>query len=273
MTLVLALAALAVPFAPSDAEQERFLAKARVVETQPAPGGITHSKRITLSDGNLTHDAHLQRINRDKARDFNLGALRANFVDSWRGNVAAYRLDRMLGLGMTPVSIERRIGGVTGAVTWWVDDVLMSGAELHRTGTQAPDLDHWRKQNELMRIFDALIANPDRNTNNLLVTRNWELKLIDHTRAFRWNNELEHPHRVTRCSRSLFAALKALDRASVRRTMDSLITGWQVDALLARRDAIVARLEQLIAERGEADVLFDFEPGTVLVSLNPAGAD
>lgn len=242
-----------------DAAQEQFLLKAKVVEARPAPGGITNSKRLTLSDGALVHDAHVQRIDRDKAREYNLRAIQANFTDTWRGNVAAYRLDRLLGLGMVPVSVERRVHGITSAVTWWVDGVLMTGQKFHETGAQPPDRERWRRQNDLMRLFDALIANPDRNSNNMLITQDWELKLIDHTRAFRWNNELDQPHRVQRCSRQVYRALRGMERSQVARAMNGLLTGMQIGALMARRDAIVARLEHLIAERGEDAVLFDHE--------------
>jgi hypothetical protein len=263
--LLLAFAAFS---APPDAEQEQFLKKAKVVASRPAPGGITNSKRVTLSDGELTHDAHVQRINRDKAREFSIDSMRKNFLDTWRGNVAAYRIDRLLGLGMVPVSVERRMGGISSAVTWWVDDVMMSGETLHKTGAEPPAIDRWRRQNDMMRIFDALISNPDRNTNNMLITQGWDLVLIDHTRAFRWNRELDQPHRVQRCDRRIYQALRRLDRAQLNTALGGLLTSFQVDALLARRTAIVGRLDDLIAAKGEHAILFDLRQDSEALTLN-----
>lgn len=263
--LLLAFAAFA---SSPDADQEQFLKKGKITATRPAPGGITNSKRVTLSDGERTHDAHVQQINRDKAREYNIEAMRKNFLDTWRGNVAAYRMDRLLGLGMVPVSIERRIGGISSAVTWWVDDVMMSGDTFHKTAAEPPDFERWRRQNDMMRVFDALISNPDRNTNNMLITRAWDLVLIDHTRAFRWNPELEQPQRVQRCDRRVYRALRRLGRAQLSGAMGGLLTGWQLDALLARRDAIVARLDELIAAKGEDAVLFDLREDGEVFTLN-----
>lgn len=266
------LFSFAIAPAPSDAEQEQFLKKAKVVATRPAPGGITKSMRVTLSDGESAHDAHVQQINRDKAREYSIQAIQKNFLDTWRGNVAGYRLDRLLGLGMVPVSVERRVNGITSAVTWWVDDVLMSGETFHKTGAEPPDIQRWRRQYDMMRVFDALISNPDRNTNNMLITQGWNLVLIDHTRAFRWNHALEHPHRVQRCDRRIYQALRRLDRAQLNTALGGLITGMQIDALLVRRDAIVARLDELIAANGEAAVLFDLSQDTEVYTLKQTPA-
>mgnify|MGYP004701145493 CR=1 FL=1 len=254
----------------TDVDRERFLLKAKVMETRPAPGGTTKSRRATLSDGAFSHDAHIQQIRREKAREFNLAAISRNFIDSWSGNVAAYRLDRLLGLNMTPVSVGRRVAGVTGAVTWWVDDVLMPVSNLSKSGLKPPNPEDWQRRNDMMRLFGALISNPDRNSNNMLITTEWELMLIDHTRAFRWNEELEHPQRVRRCDRQVFAALKALNRKQVNRSLAGLLAGFQIDALLVRRDAIVTRLEQLIEIHGEDEILFDrLSPAPAVAGVLP----
>ena len=97
--------------------------------------GVTGTLRATLSDGTITHDASIQTID-ESMREFrsNRGT-EFNFVDSWRYNVAAYRLDRLLEIGMTPPSVERNYQNKPGAFTWWVDDVLMDeGARLKDEG-------------------------------------------------------------------------------------------------------------------------------------------
>ena len=96
--------------------------------------GINNTRRATLSDGRITHDAHIQTVDISKtvfqpAR----GPAELNFKDTYRYNIAAYRLARLLGLNHVPVSVERRLGRDLAAVTWWVDDVLMDeGAQFKR---------------------------------------------------------------------------------------------------------------------------------------------
>lgn len=258
--MMLSLLALAAP--PVEV-QERFLAGAEITATKPAPGGITESKRVTLSDGTLTHDAHVQTIHRVHTGGSLVEWLNRNFVDSYQGNIAAYKLDRLLGLGMVPVSVERRVRGTRAAVTWWVDDVLMTGTKRLETGALAPDALSWRQQSDRMRVFDELIGNPDRNTGNMLITKDWQLRLIDHTRAFTWSVELQNPARMQFCDRRLLAALKALDKKQVGREMKGILASYQIDAIMARRDKIVRHFEQLVSERGETEVLYGGEPAVI----------
>src|SRR5262245_52469060 len=50
------------PAAWTDAEKEAFLRTATVVRVRNAGVGVTESRRATLNDGRVTHDAHVQTI-------------------------------------------------------------------------------------------------------------------------------------------------------------------------------------------------------------------
>ena len=115
------------PAAPqlSDEQIERFLKEAKVVKTKGIPKGVTSPIRATLSDGTITHDAQIQQVEEKKAQFDAPGAQEFNFEDSWRFNVAAYRVDKMIGLNMVPVSVSRTWQSKQGAFTWWIDDVMM----------------------------------------------------------------------------------------------------------------------------------------------------
>ena len=92
----------------TDTEVEEFLLKAQVIKTKTTSKGITGSLQATLSDGKITHDAHIQTIDESK-REFQTGkGTEFNFRDSWTFNVAGYKLDRLIGLNMVPVSFSRR---------------------------------------------------------------------------------------------------------------------------------------------------------------------
>jgi hypothetical protein len=104
------------------------------------------------------------------------------------------------------------------------------------------------------RIFDALIANIDRNAQNMMIDGESNLILIDHSRAFA-KDEMPFMDDIKRTDRELFEALKALDEATLmERLRPWLFDDGAVRALLARRDKIVKRLETLARERGEAAV-------------------
>jgi hypothetical protein len=226
------------------AEMQAFLSKARIVRTRPASKGVTGTFRATLSDGRITHDASIQTIDERKATFTSARGTELNFRDSWKFNVAAYRLDRVLDLDMVPVSVERRHQGREASFTWWVDDVLMDEGERVKNKVIPPDGAWWSQQIWKMRVFDQLIDNTDRNLGNLLITRDWRVWLIDHTRAFRWTRTLRSPGHLTRCDRGLFEKMRALDRDAMTEAMGRLLDREEIDALLARRDLIVVHFDQ-----------------------------
>lgn len=234
--------------APSltDAQIEDFLLHAKVMKTTSAKKGVTASLRATLTDGKLTHDAQIQDID-EHQQVFNGsgGTTEFDFRDSWSFNVAGYRVDRLIGMNMVPVSVERRWRYKDAAFTWWVDDVMLDEEGRLKKKSEPPVLNTWNQQMQMVRVFDELIANVDRNLGNLLITKDWRLWPIDHTRAFRTNHELKKPLNVTHADRAVIERMKSLDKESLRKATSKYLTTFQIDAILARRDAIVKRLDSL----------------------------
>jgi hypothetical protein len=255
-----AQASVAAPARPTltDSEQERFLLEAKVVRTKGAPGGATLSTRATLRLDGFEHDAHIQTIDEAKPVVNLRSGLEFDFRDSYKGNVAAYRLDRLVGLGMVPVTVVRDYERKEAAYTWWVDDVLMTEGERRAKEAKSHDTEAWNRQIYIVRMFDQLIYNFDRNLGNILIDSGWRIWMIDHTRAFKVLEKINKPRDLgTRCERNLFAALKRLDRHTLRATMKGVMTTGQIDGLLTRRDLIVKHYEDALAQHGEALVLYD----------------
>lgn len=228
----------------SDAQIEEFLLKAKVVKTRTTSKGITGSLRATLSDGTLTHDAQIQTIDERKAQFVGNKGTEFNFRDSWMFNVAGYRIDRLIGMNMVPVSVSRTWRSHDAAFTWWIDDVMMDEGDRIKKKIQPPNSAAWNQQMQMVRMFDQLIANVDRNMGNLLITRDWRIWAIDHTRAFRTNATLATPANVTRADRAVVERLKTLDRTTLKVT-EKHLSQFEIDAILKRRDAIIKRLEML----------------------------
>ena len=101
----------------SDAEIEQFLLHARVTKTKGINKGVTGSLKATLTDGKLTHDAHMQTIDQ-RLQQFagSNGGVEFDFRDSWTFNLAAFKIDRLIGLNMVPVSVARRYNYHRGGV-------------------------------------------------------------------------------------------------------------------------------------------------------------
>jgi len=239
------------------AEMEVFLLKANVVKRKGLSQGVTNSERATLSDGRFTHDAHVQVVDIRKNEFDSPRGKELHFRDTYKFNIAAYRLDKILELNMIPVSVERKVGGNTAAVTWWVDDVLMTELVRFKEKTPPARPVYWNHQKYTMWVFDELIYNTDRNLGNMVISKDWKLWMIDHTRAFRMMTDLLNAKNLMRCDRKLLAGLRKLDQETLTPIMTPYLTKEEIKSMLIRRDKIVKFFDTLIAEKGEDAILFD----------------
>ncbi|MBZ5586298.1 MAG: hypothetical protein LAQ30_29750 [Acidobacteriia bacterium] len=245
--LLLPLVAAAADFSAwSPHQQEHFLLTARILNERYAGQGLTRSEKAMLADGRHTHAAHIQTIDiympLFKGKD---GSEEKDFRDSWKFNVAAYRLAELLRLtDMVPVCVERVVNGKPAAVDWWVDGVAMDEKRRKARGLSPPDVARWNRQMDTVRIFDQLIYNMDRSEENLLITGDWQVWMIDHTRAFRTWKKLRNPAAITHCTPELLERLKSLRKRDVEAEMGALLTPAEIDGLMARRDLIVGKLER-----------------------------
>jgi hypothetical protein len=237
---------------------EAFLLKGTILDVRDAGGGVTGSRRAKVTDGTTTHDVHIQSVDIMKPV-FQAGDhSELNFKDSYRFNIAGYRLARLLEIHTVPMSVERSVNGKTAAVTWWVDDVQMDEKERLKRKTMGPNPLRTSHQIQLMRIWDELIQNRDRNQGNILWTNDWTMWLIDHTRAFRLGKDLLKPEDLTRIDRGLLARLKGLTKDSVAQAVGNTLLESERDAVLDRRDRIVKLYEERVARVGETAVIFEF---------------
>ena len=240
---------------------KQFLLTAKVVKSRDAKKGITHTSRLTLSDGTITHDASFQPVDEHKRRmDLASGGVELNFVDSYKYNIAAYQLAELLGMDdMLPVYVERKWEGKAGSLSWWLP-VKMDEAERLKQKVPAPDPDAWNNQMYKIRVFDQLVSDSDPNLTNVLIDENWKIWRVDFSRAFRLNKDLKDPDKeLVRCDRQLLEKLKALDGNVLAEKTKPYLTKEEVKAVMARRDKIVAQFQKLVAQKGENEVLYGNE--------------
>ena len=116
-------------------------------------------------------------------------SIAAVFEETARGKnvfpeLAAYRLDVMVGLGMVPVTVARELGGKQGSLQFFPGSMLNDvDRSARRRGGSAwcPLSDQW----QAMYVFDALIYNQGRQRKNMLYSiDNWQLILAEHQNSF-----------------------------------------------------------------------------------------
>lgn len=238
----------------SDVEQ--FLTRAKITKTKDLPEGVTLPKKATMELNGTTHFGVFKSIDEGPVSRKELeNGVELQFQDSWRTEVAAYELDKLIGLGMVPATVERSFDGKKGSMQYWVDSAMTEQTRLEKKLTP-PNRTEWENQVAKIRLFDNLIYNTDRHLDNLLITDDWTIRLIDHSRTFRPFEQLKSPEKLTTFSRSLLASLAKLDEPTLKQHLGKYLSSYQIQGLLKRRDAILALSRKLVAEKGEGAVLY-----------------
>lgn len=238
-------------------EIRRFMLSAAVVAAEPIGKGVTQPWRLTLSDGDITHDVAFQSVD-ERATRQRLGAgQELGFVDAYRYNIAAYHIAELLGIDhMMPVTVEREWRGQRGAMTWWIDDVAMDEQARLSQRIWPDDMQTFNQQYYRMLVFAELVYDTDRNQGNVLYGSDWKLWMIDFSRAFRIWGDLQAPGNVTRVDRSLLDRMRDLTRDRIEAQTGPHLNGGELDAVIERRDKLVDHFDTLVEEKGEALVLY-----------------
>lgn len=250
-----------LPFQDHAAIQEA-LRSATVVSRKKIGRGVAGAEKLVLELGGTRFHAAFRTIDVSVRPPPSGGTTRPTlkYRDAAIFEVAAYELSELLGLGWVPPVVERRIGDVDGSVQIWLEGTEPEVVLVEQGALKPPDEAHWRRQKQVMRVFDSLIANTDRNQGNLLIDDEWNIWLIDHTRSFRRSTRLLYVDRLDTCERRLWAALNEVDEETLTQRLDPYLERLEVTNLLRRRLHLIRHFEQLIERNGEAAVLFDLPP-------------
>jgi hypothetical protein len=234
---------------------EDFLKGGKVTRLRDIGQGVTLPQRATLELEGRQHDAVFKTIDEySKVKQLDRG-LELEFQDSWKTEIAAYELDKLLGLGMVPATVERSFGGKKGSMQYWIDS-KMSEAERIEKKLRPPSQLDWEEQVTRIRMFDNLIYNTDRHLNNLRITEDWKIRLIDHSRTFRPFEQLKDPKLLTRFSRALLEKIEQLNEPVLKEKLGNYLTPYQIQGLLKRRTAMLELSKKLVAEKGAGAVLY-----------------
>jgi hypothetical protein len=226
------------PGALDDDALEAWLSSAEIVGVEELDAGITQPQRVTLRQGGVEMRAVLKKLSTDFGAAHSTQSL--NEGDRFEFEIAAYELDRLLGLGMVPVTVPRTVNGQKVALQFWVEGAINARQMLE--GKLRPE--GWcpiEPQYNLMNVFDVLVHNTDRTQENLLITRDWNVALIDHSRAFALRQQPPTLlyQKPVELPPALAARLAALDRPTLERELGPWLHKRQIDALLKRRDRLL----------------------------------
>jgi hypothetical protein len=226
----------------TDDQIEDILTNGKVVSIVDVGQGVTKPQKVEI-----TKDGHqIEAIFKTESTPIQGSSRRQtqkliNLSDRWEHEVAAYRLDRLIGLDLVPVTVERTINGKTGSLSFWVDGLI---SELDRETKDLP-ASGWCSLSEqwpLMFVFDALIYNEDRTKQNMVYGEaDWMMYLIDHSRSFRTQKGRPKDIRNVELKLSplLASRLEKLEFTDLNQAMSGLLEKSQTQALIRRKDEIL----------------------------------
>ncbi len=206
-----------------DDEIARILSGGDLIE--PAIEGETR-RLLEVTSNELTVTAHF----------------RENQDDRFAPELAAYKLDRMLGLGMVPVTIHRDVDGQSGTLQL-VPMNAVSDAEIAGIkGTIAASCS-FDKQAAAMQVFDALIDNSSRAPSTMLYDPDDVLLiLINHGEAFDAGIAVfgHSPYTGLTVGKQWQTALRELDDNALQAELGGVLDERRLAGLMQRRDALLS---------------------------------
>jgi hypothetical protein len=236
------------------------LRSAPIVDQELMNRGVAGNIKLILEHRDIRIRAVLRVIDTEVREKTGSKSIILKFRDSYIYEAAAYELDMMLGIGRIPPTTLRKVGEHEGTVQIWMERVTPEDILLDEDRLHPPNVDRYRQQKAIMRVFDALIANTDRNQGNLLIDDHWNIWFIDHTRAFRETSTLVGRDQLDTCERRLWTVVSSTDRRAIRELMEPYLTNREIKKLLARRDKLIKHFQKRIDKLGEDAVLFDLLP-------------
>jgi hypothetical protein len=226
-----------------ETEIERFLASGKVTRMEAVPIGVTKPQRAYLEPGPVARFAWKQLPPQR----------RSGFRESYKAEIAAYQLDRLLDMHMVPPVVERKVDAQIGAAVLWIEET--KGWDMKKP-VKGPEPE-WSRQISRMKLFDLLIGNIDRNQGNLIYDADWHLFLIDHSRAFTTRNSLDGIAPLGIVDKQLWSRIDALTPEQLQATLGAWLSDDEQKALFNRRDRIRQAIEKMVKDKGAAAVFLE----------------
>jgi len=229
------------------AEIEDYLRTADIIKTEGTAQGVTKPRKCTLAPGGPVAFLAFKPIP--------AGTYDEGFRESYKAEIAAYELDKLIQLDMIPPTVEKVYQGKKGAAVMWASPTksLVEMGEKGIPTAPAPYTDKFDFMVNEAYLFDGLIGDPDPNLGNWLVDPAWNVILIDHSRAF--TRDMIFPVPLRYIPLELWNRMKALTVESITPALSKWLDKTDIKAVIERRDKMQKMVDDLVKKYG-ADSVF-----------------
>jgi len=229
-------------------ETEKYLKNASIVSIQKnLEMGRTNFWRVVLDKEEKELKAIFKHVNRPRP-----GLL----PDCYKYEIAAYSLNKMLGLNIVPPVVEREINNQTGSLQILIENV-MTERDREIRGIKPENPQEFKNRLDVIHVFEKLVHDQYKDTHDILIQLdNWKIWRVDFSEAFLPSSATLNQSPVDRCSEDLYKNLLNIKNKRLEKELNPYLNKKEINALIERKDIIVKTIQNLIKKKGEKSVLF-----------------
>jgi hypothetical protein len=229
-------------------ELEEFLSSSNPLVVVPGAAGRTDPWKVRLELNGVTRWAQFKYINRPRPQPI---------PDSYNYELAAYELDKYLGLESVPPAVTRMIKDTLGSLQIFVEKVIRE-SDRKRENLMPGDPEAFARAMADLKVFENLVYDTCGNEKDTLIQKETgKVYRVDFSEAFPPESGPIPGCEMQRCSRRLYQKLCDWDEQKVTKLLDPYLSAEEIRALHARWATIVRLIQEQIELRGESEVLFD----------------
>jgi hypothetical protein len=227
---------------------ENYLRTARIISVDKnIEGGRTAPWIIRLDDGKMRLRGIFKHVNRHRP---------ALLPDSYKYEIAAYELAKLIAFDLVPAVVEREIKGLKGSLQIYLEN-CMAENERKRRNIAPPNPKVFENILEEIKVFENLVYDECQNTDDILINKeDWRVWRVDFSEAFSPSPDLIPGCEISRCSKKFYQNLLKLDDNVLKTKLKPYLNEEEIKALLERKTLIIEKIKKLIQEKGEEAVLF-----------------
>jgi len=220
-------------------EMENFLRTATILTAIPDENlGRTEPWIIDLRQGELERQGFFKHVNRCRP---------SVNADCYKYELAAYELNKLLGLKIVLPVVERVIKARPGSLAMFLPGNLVRLKKFLEGNKALKNHDSFHKNMLDLLVFENLcytgLIDEEVNKDIFLDPETGYICHIDFSQAFEPKHTLIPDREVTHCSDALWQSLVALQENDIREAMEPYLNDQEIEALIVRKNLLLESLD------------------------------